>query len=33
MATAIFPAATEHVIENRSQELGEVLVISVPGLR
>ena len=33
MATAIFPAGVEHVIENRSEELGEVLVISVPGLR
>jgi uncharacterized cupin superfamily protein len=33
MATAIFPATTEHFIENRSHDVAEVLVISVPGLR
>jgi uncharacterized cupin superfamily protein len=33
MATAIFPAATEHFIENRGTDVAEVLVISAPGLR
>lgn len=32
-ATAIFPAGTDHFIENRSDDVGEVLVVSVPGLR
>lgn len=32
-ATAVFPAGTRHFIENRSASLGEVLVVSVPGLR
>jgi quercetin dioxygenase-like cupin family protein len=32
-ATAVFPAGTKHFIENRSGEAGEVLVVSVPGLR
>jgi uncharacterized cupin superfamily protein len=33
MATAIFPAATEHFIANRGIAVAEVLVISAPGLR
>jgi uncharacterized cupin superfamily protein len=33
MATAIFPAATEHFIANRGIAAAEVLVISAPGLR
>lgn len=32
-ATAVFPAGTRHFIENRSASIGEVLVVSVPGLR
>lgn len=32
-ATAIFPAGTKHFVENRSDAPGEVLVVSVPGLR
>lgn len=32
-ATAVFPAGTRHFIDNRTDSVGEVLVVSVPGLR
>lgn len=33
LSTVVFDAGTNHFIENRSSEMAEVLVVSVPGLR
>lgn len=33
LSTAVFPAGSQHFIENRSESDAEVLVVSVPGLR
>ena len=33
LSTAVFVAGAGHFIENRSNEVAEVLVVSVPGLR